>query len=142
MNPFNPYDYVSLDGDSSRGTTITSLHLNATGAFCPITEMPNFEPIRQMHDQPIVSLLPLGVGPFFACSSFDKDWFSGTIRPLETTMRIEQAYVPGLDTGSFLRSARHRASTSRPSAPTRCRCPGASPYPPYATPLLDRRSWY
>lgn len=61
----------------------------------PVSEFENFDPIRRMHDQPLISTVPLGVGPFFVASDFMHDWNATTMRPLETTLEIDAEYVQG-----------------------------------------------
>jgi hypothetical protein len=67
----------------------------------PIAEYPNFEPIRQILSQPIISMLPMAMGPFFILSNFDKAWESATIRPLETSLEVDVEYVPGYAGGRY-----------------------------------------
>jgi len=86
---------------SSRGTPITSLQFQAKGEFRPVEEFPLFAPIRKMLDQPLISMLPAALGPFFVCSNFDKQWSAATMRPMQTQMQIDEAYVPGLLPGAY-----------------------------------------
>jgi hypothetical protein len=84
----------------NRGSLITALRYRPSGDFQALSRYALFEPIRQLLNQPIVSMLPAALGPFFVCSNFDKDWSRATLRPLETVMEIHEAYIPGLETGT------------------------------------------
>ena len=86
---------------AEQGGTLTCLESRPTSEFQPIDSCAHFDPIRRMHDQPLVLMLPCGIGPFFVCANFDKDWRRGSLRPLETVTHIEQVFVPGLDAGTF-----------------------------------------
>jgi hypothetical protein len=67
----------------------------------PIAECKHFEPVRQMLTQPIISMLPAAMGPFFILSDFDKAWEVATIRPLETSLEVDVEYVPGYAGGRY-----------------------------------------
>jgi hypothetical protein len=126
---------------SNRGTNVTSLSLEPSGEFRPIAEMPKFEPIRTMHDQPLISMLPLTMGPFFVCSNFDKDWGNGMIRPLQTVTRVDEAYVPGLDIGRFPEAGKAPGIDESVLGSYEMRLPFrlSMPYPPYAAGFFERR---
>jgi hypothetical protein len=85
------------------GGPLTSLNWNEPklDAFKPIAEYPNFEPVRQMLTQPIISKVPAGAGLFFVLSDFDKDWETATVRPLETRVDVDVEYVPGYKAGRY-----------------------------------------
>jgi hypothetical protein len=89
--------------DSLAGARLTSLSWKEPelDAFKPIAEYANFEPVRQMLTQPIISKLPVGMGPFFILSDFDKDWDAATVRPLETRVEVDLEYVPGYQAGRY-----------------------------------------
>jgi hypothetical protein len=79
----------------------TELTYRATGALAPVSEFENFDPIRRMHDQPLISAVPLGMGPFFVASDFVKDWTATTMRPLETSVEVDLEYVLGYPPGRY-----------------------------------------
>jgi hypothetical protein len=54
-----------------------------------------------MHDQPLISQVPLGVGPFFAASDFVKDWRAATMRPLQTSVEVDVQYTLGYSPGRY-----------------------------------------
>jgi len=85
------------------GSPVTSLSWKEpqSDAFKPIAGYANFEPVRQMLTQPIISMLPAGMGPFFILSDFDKDWDAATMRPLETRVQVDVEYVPGYQAGRY-----------------------------------------
>lgn len=91
------YEVMERDGEP-----ITSLHTtDAPGAYAPVVGHAGFAPIRAALDQPIISMAPLGMGPFFVLSHFDKDWGRAQVRSIATCMHIDRAYVPGLPTGAY-----------------------------------------
>ncbi|MEP6733532.1 MAG: acetoacetate decarboxylase family protein [bacterium] len=73
---------------------LTSLTWKPAGEHRPVGEYAFFEPIRQMLDQPLISQLPPLDGFPFVVSDFDKRWDVATVRPLETTVEIDAAFVP------------------------------------------------
>jgi hypothetical protein len=74
--------------------TLTSLSWKPSGAFATIDEYPNFEPVRRMLDQPLISQVPPLGGPIYVVSDFDKRWDVATLRPLQTTLTIDEDFVP------------------------------------------------
>jgi hypothetical protein len=88
--------------NSFSGQRLTSLTWKKPkGELRPIQEVANFEPVRQMLSQPIISMLPLAMGPFFILSNFDKDWTTASVRPLETSVEVDVEYVPGYGGGRY-----------------------------------------
>jgi Acetoacetate decarboxylase (ADC) len=73
--------------------------------YQPVEYYPNFEryyePVTGIMTQPLVSQLPAAIGPFFACSNFDKKWDEALVRPLRTAVTIDQSFVPALPCGRF-----------------------------------------
>lgn len=67
----------------------------------PIAEYAHFEPVRQMLSQPIISMLPVAMGPFFILSDFDKAWDVATVRPLEAALEVDVEYIPGYAGGRY-----------------------------------------
>jgi len=90
--------------------TLTSLAWKPSGAFKPINEVPNFEPVRRMLDQPLISQVPPLGGPIYVVSDFDKRWDVATIRSLETTLTIDEDFVP--DCRSFATCTVGRGTTA------------------------------
>jgi hypothetical protein len=90
------YAVATLGGDP-----LISLDIKQKGELKPVDGYPYFEPMRQIMDQPIVSQLPVGMGPLFACSNFDKKWDTALVRPLSTEVQIDQCFVSALPTGRF-----------------------------------------
>jgi hypothetical protein len=92
----NSYSISSPDG-----RRLTSLSWESTSEHRPIREFPNFEPVRQMLMQPMISMLPAALGPFFFLSNFDKDWERATVRPLRTALEVDVEYVPSFTGGRY-----------------------------------------
>jgi hypothetical protein len=90
------------------GRRLTSLAWNTHGEnnFRPLAELPNFSPIREMLSRPIVSMMPAAVGPFFVTSDFHIQWEAATLRPLQTTVEVDVAFVPGYECGRYPASGR------------------------------------
>jgi Acetoacetate decarboxylase (ADC) len=88
---------------SMTGQRLTSLAWKADEGVGhrPIAEYPHFEPVRQMLSQPIISMVPLAMGPFFILSDFDKAWDVATVRPLHTALEVDVEYVPGYAGGRY-----------------------------------------
>lgn len=86
---------------NEKGQPLVSLDFRADGEYQDVWSMPNFEPVRQMLDQVMLSQLPLGTGPLSVVTRFDKQWSVAKIRPISTVVRVEQAYYPGMPCGRF-----------------------------------------
>lgn len=72
---------------SSDGTELTSLSWTAGGEHRPITAFP-FDEVRRMLDQPLVSQVPLELGPYVV-SEFQRQWDRATVRPIETILTVQ-----------------------------------------------------
>jgi hypothetical protein len=83
------------------GRELTTLSSRNVGAPVPALQHDNARALRAMMDQPLVMMTPFAAGPFYLCANFDKDWRRGVLRPAEAALRIDEAYVPALPTGSF-----------------------------------------
>lgn len=88
------------------GQRLTSLawKLGENVDYRPVAEYANFEPVRQMLSQPIISMMPASIGPFFILSDFDKAWDVATIRPLHTKVEMDVEYVVGFSGGCYPQS--------------------------------------
>jgi hypothetical protein len=91
--------YSVAERDS--GAPLISLDFEPTGDYQPLPRLPHLEPVRRMLDQPILSQLPLGIGPYFVWSDFDKHWPTARVRPLSTVVTISQEFVQGLPNGRY-----------------------------------------
>jgi hypothetical protein len=104
----------NVDGErfaiTDSGQALTSLSWTSAGALKPVSSYPNFEPIRSMLDQRLISQLPPLGGPIFVVSDFDRRWEAATLRPLETTLAIDSDFVP--DCTSFAQYTVGRGTTS------------------------------
>jgi hypothetical protein len=65
---------------------------------------PEFEPIRQMLTQPLISLSPAAVGPFLTLTDFDRNWNLASVRPIRGVLDIDPLYLPGFEGGRFATS--------------------------------------
>ena len=120
--------------NSLAGQSLTSLTWKPPKQkeFSPIAEYANFEPVRQMLTQPIISMLPAAMGPFFILSDFDKDWSVATVRPIETCVEVDVAYVPGYAAGRYPASGWSPGIDSSVAGSYELRAPWrlSLPYPP------------
>lgn len=83
------------------GSPQLALEFHGHGELLPIQHYPHFAPVREVLDQPMLTQLPLGMGPMLVCSRYDKHWPSVTLRPLAAAVTIDQAFIPGLPCGRF-----------------------------------------
>jgi hypothetical protein len=67
----------------------------------PVAECPEFGPVREMLSQTLVTAFPATAGPFFALTDFERRWNFGTLRPLHTTLEVDEAYMPGFPGGRW-----------------------------------------
>lgn len=107
--------WAVLDG---WGRRVIALDFEPAGDFRPVTQYSHFEhyfrPNTGIMTQPLVSMIPAGVGPFFVCSDFDKKWDEAVVRPLTSVVHIDQAFVPGLPCGTFPASGRSASIEQSP----------------------------
>ena len=113
------------------GTDVISLDFEATGEPGPLGCYPRFEGTRQMMSQTQIMSVPLGVGPWFAYSNFDKKWDDATLRPLSTSVHVQRAFVEGLPCGTFPSAGRAPGIDESPlgSFELRARFRQSLPYP-------------
>lgn len=106
-----------------RGERLISLQFEAKGDYAPADRFPHFEPVRQIMTQPLVSQVPLALGPFFACSDFDRQVEEGKMRPLSTVVEIDEQFVAGLPCGRFPAHGRAPGIDVSPLGSYEIRCP-------------------
>ncbi|WP_146158207.1 hypothetical protein [Enhygromyxa salina] len=87
--------------DPSSHAPMVSLIYEPTGPYWPVDEFPKFRHMYALLQQPLISMLPGGLGPVFVASEFARRWQTATIQPLRASMKIYQSYVTGLPTGTF-----------------------------------------
>ncbi len=99
---------VTVTGDNYTVTSLTGQRVTAlnwkkqeNSEYQPIANYPHFEPVRQMLNQPIISMVPFAMGPFFILSDFDKAWETATLCPMETAVEVDLAYIPGYQPGRY-----------------------------------------
>jgi hypothetical protein len=78
------------------GEPLLSLSYEEAGEARAVAGYPHFEVHRQALSQTIISLMPLGMGPFFVVAGFPKDWAAATVTPLQTVTEVFTDYVIGL----------------------------------------------
>jgi len=62
---------------------------------------PEFDEVRSMLSQPLLSLWPAALGPLLTVTDFDRRWHIATVRPMHAALQLDGAYARGLDTVSF-----------------------------------------
>lgn len=95
----NAANRVAIDAED--GSALISLDFNPAGEAKPVTDYPHFAPIQAMLNQPLVSQMPVALGPVSVVADFDKHWPSATLRPLHTAVTVQQAFVQGFGRGRF-----------------------------------------
>ena len=83
------------------GQPLLSCSYEAVGVARPIAEYACFEVQRQALSQPLISLVPLAMGPFLALAGFPKRWDVAMLRPLETVTEVFTDYLIGLSPGRY-----------------------------------------
>ncbi len=86
---------------TAAGEPLTTLTWTLSGVHRPVAEEKHFEPVRQMLSQPIISMVPAALGPFFILSDFDKAWDVATVRPMSAVVEVHCDYVPGYTSGRY-----------------------------------------
>lgn len=84
-----------------QGDPLVSLDYEPAGDYQPVGQYPCFGDLRAVMSEPLVSQLPAAMGPFLACSNYDKDWSRAVLRPISTEVTVYQSFVPGLPCGRF-----------------------------------------
>lgn len=60
-----------------------------------------FEPLRNILSQTLISLSPAAMGPIFTVTDFDRNWDRAIIRPISAALVVDPCYVKGFDGGRF-----------------------------------------
>jgi hypothetical protein len=91
---------------SLAGRCLASLAWNdGEGEARPAVEgYDEFEPIRQMLSQPLISLSPAARGPFLTLTDFDRSWNLATVRPIRSVLELDPFYLPGFEGGRYATS--------------------------------------
>lgn len=93
------FDYAI---ESIEGHRLASLHYLPQGeSWSPVRERSDFEPLRQILSQPLITQVPFGHGPGFACTDYDKAWTQARVRPIRATVKTSSLAVRGLPTRRF-----------------------------------------
>jgi hypothetical protein len=62
---------------------------------------PEFESVRLMLSQPLISLSPAAVGTVLTLTDFDRRWNLASVRPIHAVLEIDETYLPGLEGGYY-----------------------------------------
>lgn len=125
-------DHYTITNLAGRRLTSLAWETDAEQGQRPIADYPNFEPVRQMLNQPLISMVPASLGPFFVLSDFDKAWDVATLQPLRTSLEVDEEYVPGYPGGRYPVSGRFPGIDSSVLGSYELRAPWrlSLPYPP------------
>lgn len=94
-------DDFFLVRDERSGEPLVSLQYEPVGPEGHATDFPLFGPMYELLQQPMITMLPMGLGPVFVCSDFARLWHAARVRPLRSVLKISRAYLPALPTGRF-----------------------------------------
>jgi hypothetical protein len=94
-------EHCAIDDCAGRRLTSLAWKTEADSVHRPIGDCPHFAPVRRMLDQPLISMVPASIGPFFVLSDFDKNWKVATVRPLQTVMEVDVEFVTGYPAGRY-----------------------------------------
>jgi hypothetical protein len=104
-------EYVVSSGRGAFGASerepFVSCRFRSAGERVAVYEAPYFRPVREILDQPMLTSLPAGMGPWLVCSNFQKIWQTAELEPLETRVTVHREYVQGVPTGAFPSKTRH-----------------------------------
>ncbi len=107
---------------------------NTTDApFLPANEVQEFAAWREIQRMPLVTRLPLGVGPLCVLSDYDKKWDITRVRPLHTALDLVDPPLRGVPRGRFPESGWAPGFDRTPlgSFEMQTRIRGSLPYPPW-----------
>ncbi len=91
----------TINGFDGRRLTALSWNTGGGGVHRPVGDWPYFKPVRRMLEQPLISMVPAAMGPFFIRSDFDRNWQVATVRPLQTALDVDVEYAPGYPGGRY-----------------------------------------
>jgi len=94
-------DPTHLTAYQKDGQPIVSLQYELEGKLEPTDHFADFEMQKEAITQPLVSSVPLGIGPWFVVAGFPKIWQQARMQPLRGVVDIHKEYVPGLSPGRY-----------------------------------------
>jgi hypothetical protein len=123
----NKYDVSQTNGDP-----LVSVSWDVSGPFQPASAYPNFAPQQAAISQPLLGLVPLSLGPFFAVADFPKDWTVAQVRPLATVTEVHTDYVVGFGSARYPRSGKSSGIDVSVTGSYELQAPWSmsAPYPP------------
>jgi len=91
------HDYTVTSLTGQRLATLEWDTIN--DAYRSVIDFPLFAPIQQILSQPIISMVPFSVGPFFSLSDMQRRWDLATLAPMRASLQVDAAYVAGYPSG-------------------------------------------
>jgi hypothetical protein len=80
------------------GQPLASLAWDMAGRNAPPPEGPGFGAVRAMLDQPLISMVPASMGPFFVLSNLERNWNMASSQPMAPILEVDMDYVNGYPT--------------------------------------------
>jgi hypothetical protein len=93
-------DRYTISNSSGRLTSL-SWKTDSSAYYKPIAAYSYFTAIRTMLEQPLISMVPMGMGPFFVVSNFERHWDVAQLRPLQTVVDVDFDFVTGYPAGRY-----------------------------------------
>jgi hypothetical protein len=83
------------------GEPLIDLNNAADASFRAVEDFASFASWRQIQEQPLVTHLPLGIGPLCVISDYHKKWESTQVRPLRVVLDLVNPPLSGIPRGRF-----------------------------------------
>jgi hypothetical protein len=80
---------------------LTELTWTPAGDYADVDAYENFAPVRRMLDQPLISMLPPGIGTLPVIADFEKQWSQARLRPIETSLAVNSEFLEGFTPGNY-----------------------------------------
>jgi hypothetical protein len=82
---------------STSGRRLASLAWSGESSHRVVRGYTEFEPVRLMLSQLLITAFPAPIRPFFALTDFYRRWSLAKVRPLHTVLELEPSYMPGFN---------------------------------------------
>lgn len=66
---------------------------------------PDFDRLRELLNQNLISLFPPSIGPFLTLTDFDRRWNLASLRRIDAELEISSSYLPGFVGGRYASGA-------------------------------------
>jgi hypothetical protein len=96
-----------------------------------------FDPVRRILDQKLISALPVAAGPWLMLTDFERRWNMASVRPLRATLSLTGAHLRAFAPGCYTSVSGDSPAPFEFSAPWYLSFPYSAMYP---VPALSRRA--